>query len=36
MAKEPKNPARRTTKGVQLMSENAINNLKAALVTISF
>ena len=32
MAKEPKNPSKRTTHGVQLISENAINNLKEALV----
>ena len=36
MAKEPKKPAKRTMHGVRLISENAINNLKAALVTIPF
>ena len=36
MAKDNKNPAKRTMRGVRIISENEINNLKAALVTISF
>lgn len=34
MGKGQRKPAKRTMRGVQLISENAINNLKAALVTI--
>lgn len=34
MEKEQRRPAKRTMRGVQLISENEINNLKAALVAI--
>ena len=36
MAKEQRKPAKRTMRGVRIISENEINNLKAALVTIPF
>lgn len=34
MAKEQRKPAKRTMRGVQLISENAINNLKDSLAAI--